>query len=407
MTPRFLFNKGLAKRVSAVLALLLWLPAVVTSGCYDHSWTQAAMAKRKAAEAAKGAEVSTGGVERPIRYVGKVKIYATPDYQAMRTDWEQRVRSEIDAAGSLLGPAFGLRLEVVSTHDWEPECDPANLQACLRELIADEPGDEVDWVVGLVAAQPLFTNSFDDLAVAALPGRHIVMRDLSNIAERDAIDNAFASMPKAQRDDIYRERLKHKRLVVFLHEWAHTMGAPHTRGDEHIMYRAYDDEMAGYSDENIRLIEASLADRFPLDPALSNLRRFVNEHQPEQWIPSSYETLLASLKSLPARSPAATPSAEASSQTHAFLISGEPDQLFAEVADQDRARYEDAAAKLLDQDSYAAWELLEPLVPRYPDNYAIQHFACSLSMTLGIAGQTGAACERTIRLASPQSHAGK
>ncbi|MBT8470671.1 MAG: hypothetical protein KJN97_18135, partial [Deltaproteobacteria bacterium] len=156
------------------LALLILLILLV-AGC---TVAQQVQSRKRNVAAMKGAEVSGGGLERPIEHVGQIRVYASQEYRAQRAGWEARVRKMVDSSGEVLGPAFGLRLEVVDTRVWDADCDPERLQECLDELAALDPGEGVDWVIGLVSSVPRFTESFDELGMADLPGRHFVLRDL-------------------------------------------------------------------------------------------------------------------------------------------------------------------------------------------------------------------------------------
>lgn len=375
-----------------------WLAlAALLSPAGSCAVAQAVQSRNRVAEATKGAAVSGGGFDRPIQHVGRVRVYASEEYRAQRAGWESRTRKMVDSASAVLGPAFAVRLEVVDTRSWNPACDPASLQECLAELGEHDPSEDVDWVLGLVSAVPRFTSSFDELGMAALPGRHLLMRDLYAPGEREAIDAMFPAMSASKRTEIYKERGKHKHLVIFLHEWAHTMGALHTRRDDTILYPRYDSEMAGFSEENLRLIDASLTDRFPFDPVYPSLSEFIVANDSKEWWPGERDRLLAGLQWMGGS--AVTSSTPAPAQ---ITIAGDEDKLLAGVSPEDRIRYSTANQQFEAQDLEASWESLEPLLARYPDCYAIQHFGCSLAMHIGARQQAGEACRRAIDLAGGQ-----
>lgn len=357
---------------------------------------QAVQSRKATIAHTKGAEVSGGEFERDIEHIGQVRVYASLDYQAQRSGWKTQVKRMVDAADAILGPAFAIRLEVVDTQVWNPECNPESLEACLAELAEYDSGDDVDWVVGLVASVPRFTTSFEELGMAHLPGRHFVLRDLYDPAEQDAINAMFPAMTPSKRKEIYKERQRHKRLVIFLHEWAHTMGALHTRRDQMILYPNYDSEMAGFGDENLRLIDAALKDRFPFDGGYPHLAEFLEKTRSAEWLPGQREQLLTVLGvSVAAASGPAEPNAR-------VVLSGEDEALLEGVSDEDRARYAQAKALFEAQDLEASWASLEPLLEKYPGNYAIQHFGCSLAMHVGARESAGSACRRAIDLAGTQ-----
>lgn len=357
---------------------------------------QAVQSRKAAIAYTKGAEVSGGDYERTIEHVGRIRVYASLEYQNQRSGWETQVKRMVDAADEILGPAFAIELDVVDTQGWNPACDPADLSACLVELAQYDLGDDVDWVIGLIAAVPRFTTSFEDLGMAQMPGRHFVLRDLYDPAEREAINDMFPAMSASKRTEIYRERQKHKRLVIFLHEWGHTLGALHIRRDQMILYPNYDSEMTEFSDENFRLIDAALKDRFPFDPSHPALTKYLEDVSSDEWFPGQREALLAALGG------SFTPGPSSVEPTAHVALAGEDDALLAGVSEKDRARYADAKAQFETRDLDASWASLEPLLRKYPDNYAIQHFGCSLAMHVGAREAAGSACRRAIDLASTE-----
>lgn len=372
----------------------LTLLILVVAGC---AVAQSVQTRKRNIEALKGAEVSGGDFERPIEHVGRIRIYASQEYRAQRAGWEARVRKMVDSSGKVLGPAFGVRLEVVDTRVWDADCDPESLQECLDELSVLDPGEGVDWVVGLVSSVPRFTESFDELGMAALPGRHFVLRDLFAAAERKAINDSFDQMTASKRDEIYKERLKHKRLVVFLHEWAHTMGGLHSRRQDTILYPVYNADVAGFSEDNMALIDAALVDRFPFDPYYPTLREYLVNTKSGDWFAGERERLLASLGGAGAQ-----PVQSSEPAPPQIAVAGEQDELLAGVSPDDRARYARAQEQFEARDLEGSWDSLEPLLKRYPDCYAIQHFGCGLAMHVGARQEAGEACRRAIELAGSQ-----
>lgn len=377
-----------AQSLSLVLCLTL------LAGC---AFAQTVKSRKRNAEAMKGAEISGGGFERPIEHVGRVRVYASQGYRAQRAGWEARVTKMVDSAAAVLGPAFGVRLEVVETRVWDADCNPESLRDCLDALAAHDGGEGVDWVVGLVSAVPKFTASFDELGMGALPGRHFILRDLYAAAEREAINASFPQMSAAKRSDIFKERQKHKRLVVFLHEWAHTMGGLHSRRQDTILYPAYNADVSGFSEDNLALIDAALVDRFPFDPSYPTLREYLATAKSGDWFAGEREALLVNLGGV-----AAQPGDGSAPAPAPIAVSGDQKTLLAGVSPEDQARYAKANEQFEAQDMEGSWESLEPLLERYPDCYAIQHFGCGLAMHVGARQEAGAACRRAIELAGSQ-----
>ncbi len=327
---------------------------------YDHRVTQAILERRQRAKAAEGAELRTnGGSSLPARYVGRVRFYVADDYRRQHPGWRRQLEDLLESANPVLRPAFGVQLQVSELHEWTPACDDSNLDACLEELSQIELREGAEWVVGVVGAQPRFTTSFEELGLANVPGSHFVIRDVSDLAERDAIERAFATHTQTRRDEIYSRRKQHKRVSIFLHEWAHTLGALHTTAAEALLNPAYDDRMSGFDESNAELISVAIEDRFGKD---------------------------ASVGTAPAK--------EDDVRSHPFLVAGPDDELLGGVQASDRRTYHRAVNLLLEGDASEAFANLVPLAQTCPDNYAIQHFACALSMQQGRQADAQAFCVR-------------
>jgi hypothetical protein len=365
--------------------------AVVT-GC---AMKQAVQSRKKAIEATKGAEVTGGEFEQTIRYVGRVRVYASEEYRARRSNWRNEMRDVIDSTSEVLGPAFGLRLEVEETRSWDPTCEGGSLAECIDELAQHDPASDVDWVLGLISAVPRFTTSFNELGMGVSPGKHLVLRDLYAQGEREAIKEMFPHMTSSKRNEIYRERQEHKHLVLLLHEWGHTLGAMHTRDEDTIMYPAYSSKMASFGDANLRLVDASLGDRFPFDPGYTKLSEFIVANDSEQWVRGERERVLTGLELVGAN----VQRSRAARGTQAVL-SGNDDRLLEGVSEEDRQLYAKAHQQYEAGELDASWETLWPLVDRYPKCHAIQHFGCTVAMQVGAREQAGKACRRAIELLS-------
>ena len=57
-----------------------------------------------------------------------------------------------------------------------------------------------------------------------------------------------------EREALFRERRLHKETAVFLHEWAHTLGAFHDRTVDWLMSRTYDEHQALFSESTVGLL---------------------------------------------------------------------------------------------------------------------------------------------------------
>jgi hypothetical protein len=301
-----------------------------------------------------------------------------------------------DAASGVLRPAFGVAVEVSELHEWTPACTLSELDRCLQELSSVESSAGDEWVVGVLGANPTFTESFDTLGMANVPGHHFVVRDVSDLAERAAIDKAFATHTESRREEIYEKRKQHKRLAVFLHEWAHTLGACHTSDSTALMQASYDDQASHFDDANARLLTAGLDDRYE-GTGHEHLLAALDDASAESFLPGTRDRVVASLRTA-SESPAAPAELPHVSRTHPYIIDGSDEQILADMPVRDRVVYRAAEDKLLAQQTGGALETLSPLVERYPGSYAVQHLACGLMMELGHAGMQSA-CMQAQNLA--------
>lgn len=391
------------------------LCAWMSLSCYDHRVTQAIMERQRRAKAAEGAEISGGGSRAlPARYTGRVRFYVSPEYRAQHADWRRRLENLIESANTVLRPAFMVELALSELHEWTPRCNPDQLSSCLTELTAIAAGEHGEWVVGVVGAQPKFTTSFEELGLAELPGSHFVLRDVSDQAEREAIDAAFASYTPGRRDEIYAKRKEHKRLALFLHEWGHTLGALHARDRESLLHPSYDDAMARFDDANATLLGASLEDVFGSKPSRGKLIASLEAVHGDDLDEQEQSELITRLKNPPPPIPQApasaanvsssdSPAVGEPSHAHAFVVAGTEEELLKEVAPSDRRAYQASVQALLSGDTQLAVTSLRPLVDKYPSSYAIQHLACGLFMQLQVQTDMQTTCSRAQDLAVKQS----
>jgi tetratricopeptide (TPR) repeat protein len=196
--------------------------------------------------------------ERPVEVrTYALRVWATPGYRAENRDWQARFAALLDRAEAITGPLFGVRFAVSEYREWTPEPE-GGLESALAALKRLDPGDGVDWVVGLATALPVVTSNQHQLGYAGYFSPHLVMRGLHDAAEYDAMARGLRHTDAEVRDRLYHDRLLHKELAVFLHEWAHTLGAIHVRDDHDFMSPVYLPEQAAYSPADERILRRSL-----------------------------------------------------------------------------------------------------------------------------------------------------
>lgn len=398
-----------------------WLGLLSFGACvYDHRITQAIMDRRRRAREAQGARIAPAPSMRPVRYTGRVRFYVSDAYRAQHTEWRQPLEDLVDAASSIVGPTFAFRFSAVEIREWSPRCAQGEgLSPCLRELAQHDAGEPNLWIVGVLGDTPRYTTSFEQLGVAQLLSSHVLLRDVSDLAERDAIEQAFATHTPGDRAEIYTRRKRHKRLAVFLHEWGHTLGGLHSDDAQDLLHPSYDDRMTSFGNANAGLIEASLQSRFAGDDKL--LLGYVQNVDGARFVGREHADLLTLLRDRapPATSPQATSpqtvrsagTAPPTARSSAVAIS--PAQVAARAESalpggltaDDAKIYQASERASKEGDPALAWHGLRPLVDRYPGSAEVQHSACTLSMQLGDMAAAQKACTRYQKLQQPASTA--
>jgi hypothetical protein len=368
---------------------LLWLTLLSTTGCiYDHRVTQAILERRRRAREAEGAKIGkpqAHATQRPIRYSGRVRFYVSDDYRRQHAQWRSSLAQLVNESAAVLGPAFAIELES-ELREWSPQCDREQLDVCLNELATTDAGGSDVWVVGVLGDTPRFSSSFETLGKAHLVSSHIVLRDVADLAERKAIDDAFPTHTPDQRSKIYAHRRAHKRLAIFLHEWGHTLGGLHSPEAIDLLHASYDDRMVSFGDANSFLIEAALQARYAANEEL--LRSAAERADASRFAPGEHAKLLARLerKATPTGATSA-PTASASAMT-----TSAPEDLTLAAADRQILLLADSEAE--QGASHDAWAHVSPLVDRYPSSQAVQSLACKLSMQLGLLDAAQKSCPR-------------
>lgn len=184
----------------------------------------------------------------------RLRAYATRPYQAQNLRWREDFSEDIDLVNQYLIPAFGLRLEIVAFESWPYEGDGESLGAMIEALEAVDPARDVDWVIGLASAMSSTTDSFHQLGIAHVLGRHLVMRGFEDLdTERD-----LQAIDEPARSRLREARRQHRQATVFLHEWAHTLGAMHVGQVESIMMPGYSRKITGFGEQVEALIRTML-----------------------------------------------------------------------------------------------------------------------------------------------------
>src|SRR5436190_16689518 len=356
------------------------LPLLLVAACsFPSPWQQ----QKSYAESLRPAEVkaaaSAPGV--PLRKL-KVRAYADADYQQQTPRWNARIGEQIAHASAVLEQQFGVQLEVDFVRPWSRSGAGGRLKDALAELQAADAGAGVDWVVGFVSSLGAFTASQEELGIACLFCRHFIVRGMFSAAETDAIDRALPMLSAADRESLARERRVHKEVAVFLHEWAHTLGAFHERTPQFLLSPMYDTTQSSFSEGSARIIGHGLDYRDTPDsrPAwAAAYRGDVERAAATACDPATREQALAAADLLSAAG------------------DRPPPQKFAEA---DVPTLQKALALERAEDYGRADLTLSPLIERYPSNGEVQNLACRLAQRRGAKlDALLSACRPAARLA--------
>src|SRR5512140_2462176 len=178
---------------------------------------------------------ATAAPARPLA----VRILVDEDYRSEILRWSDRVQAQIARANQVLEPQFGVRLVVKELRPWSRTGRGKALGATLADLEAEEPGGDVDWVVGFVSSTGMISGAPEQIGMARYFGTHLVLRGMVDSAEGERYRRTLDALPEAERDALLRERELHRETAVFLHEWAHTLGAIHEKDPESLLNPHY------------------------------------------------------------------------------------------------------------------------------------------------------------------------
>jgi hypothetical protein len=353
------------------LAVVALTPAACFLG-YDSSWGQAKAAqKRLAAQATPSAIAVTDDDSRRAHRRRSYRIRLRPDsqYLAQTVDPERQMGELVEDADRVLEASLGLHLEVETTKPWSLDGDE-HLEAALKALSRDDPGDDVDVVVGLIGALPRQTESLHELGYAEVLGKHLVVRAASRLGEHDAVDRALTELSDDERDRVVRARRRHRAEAVFLHELGHVLGALHEADVTSVMHPAYDEKMNAFGDGAVILMRLALdeTDR----PAVVRAQLdYVRNAKTTAWAPAERELAVTRLEAM--NGPAPAPAAGQDLSAPAAL-DGPP-----ELPPGDRDRLARAVQLFQAGAVPAAYALARPLFTTYPNALAVQDLRCQLA----------------------------
>ncbi|WP_164014150.1 tetratricopeptide repeat protein [Pyxidicoccus trucidator] len=356
-------NRRDSSRSAGRAAALCLLLAVASLACvkrpidYEREY-----AKQLAPSKLETGSKSASGPVRKLR----VRVYADSDYRDQVMRWRSSIVDQLRRASAVVRGPLGVTFELESTHLWERRSSESELDSSLTELEALDPGEGVDLVIGLVSRMKVFSAAQHQLGIGRMFGRHCVLREMGNPEEVQNIMNMLLHLPADEREALYHERRLHKETSVFLHEWAHTLGAFHVQNSAWMMYPNYGTEQAAFAPRTLEMLAVSLrhlpqAHRTP-EARVAWARELKEKLAATVWSdwegPDKEEVVawlehMASAQASVAKGPAPLPSA-------------------------DRQRLDEILALDREGRSEVAAQQMESLSRFYPDHEQVQSLACYL-----------------------------
>jgi predicted Zn-dependent protease len=190
----------------------------------------------------------------------KIRVWADDAYRAQNLHWQQTFQDELDAANEVLTATFGVRL-VADYRVWQRHAPGASLEDSLDALAQVDTGDAVLSVVGLTSSISLVSATFEQLGLASVGGRHMVIRGYADVEERKRFEAAFTELRAEERDLLYPSRRRHKTTAILLHELGHNLGAEHVPDEDTLMHAVYSERSSAFDPHSHEVILAALDQR--------------------------------------------------------------------------------------------------------------------------------------------------
>jgi hypothetical protein len=377
----------------AAIAVILCLSAGFV-GC-DPRWGEAKRVQQRVAADWKPATIGPASDDRAAPHAAKrtllVRLRPSRRYLAQTVDAPKRIADLLADANGVLEPTLALTLEMNRVEPWSSDADE-HLEPALAALQVDDRGQDVDVVVGMIAALPRQTDSLHELGMASLLGKHLVVRAASRLGEYNAIDKSFYELSSDERARLVHVHQRHRALAVFLHELGHTLGALHETDARSLMHPSYSEKMTGFSGGSITLMRIALSegDRAAVARAQLDVLR---ESSSGDWVAADRNEAMTRLQAMFAPRPEAG--------VRPALAAAKAPEAPAELRGDDRERFIHASDLFRSGAARLAYEIARPLFAAYPSVYAVQDLRCQLATVRWLdLGELKAECAPVARLST-------
>jgi hypothetical protein len=205
-----------------------------------------------------------GHATRTPVVVLRFRFYADDDHRAGAGDLSERLAQVFASLNRITEGALGVRFAIESVRPWHRGSAQGPLDVGLDQLEKLDPARDVDWVVGLIGGRAQISSDIHEAGTARTLGRHFVMRAMGSLGERAAFARTHPALDRTNPADLeltFTRRTRHKEAVVFLHEWAHTLGALHVADPTRILSPTYTTDAGVLGPMEVGLLNAALDDR--------------------------------------------------------------------------------------------------------------------------------------------------
>jgi len=193
----------------------------------------------------------------PVKEV-RVRVWADEEYRSQNMGWQRVFQQGFDEANKVLVAKLRLRL-VPDFQAWSYRAPTgATLSDRLLELVKQDAGNDVFAVIGLTGSLAIVEATFEELGVAHVGGRHMMMRGYADIEERKAFRDAFPDLKKEELERSHALRRLHKTAAVLLHELGHNLGVDHESTPDTMMNGGYSHNTTGFSDQALKTMSQNI-----------------------------------------------------------------------------------------------------------------------------------------------------